>query len=670
MTTNADGAANPLPRPMFNAEGQVFDEDIEDLYSALDVLTNEERADYRRVNAEAIASHESPRILIVAGPGSGKSFLFLERIKYWVGQYPDATIGVASFVRKLVSDLSTEVSQRLSEEHQQRVSVSTIHSLARSLVERGKGARGHPRVAHVSIIAERWQTIVWRDVLAFLPTASNKSYTWKALQDCFYTETFPSEDEWTAIFAWYETLQCFYNAVGFADMIYIARLALDDTPSLNAHKFWVIDEYQDLNAAEDHLIRSLTVGASGVLLAGDDEQAIYQEMKRSSPDIITSYYSGSEFANAMLPYCSRCSYFVCLAAASFIATGRIESAIRKIYLPVEVDLSAQRVQIVATAAPSSAVDYVERFMREKDVELSEYLSRVAQGKEHDPFLLILRTNRSLEFLGNSQARLTTLIDKYSALGAQRSADYWSVMDYCTVAQRPEDNFALRKVLAHQELSVEDVHQLLEEALTRGCRLAELEADSVKRALEQSNTVFGIVWASALSTSEKVDALSAVLRITDHNRLVSDLDAGTTIDEGEEAVETADSARPVELLTIVGSKGLSAHHVIVLGCDKLNMSRATRLTFFVAMTRARQSLHLLVSAKAGGGDAPHPFILELPERYCDYLVHTAKGDEALNGRDALRQRFETWAWVAKSSRSQKSKPGAKTKGAVPRSRRAR
>ena len=86
MTADAGGAANPLPRPMLNAEGETFDEDIEDLYSALDILTNEQRADYRRVNAEAIASHESPRILIVAGPGSGKSFLFLERIKYWVGR--------------------------------------------------------------------------------------------------------------------------------------------------------------------------------------------------------------------------------------------------------------------------------------------------------------------------------------------------------------------------------------------------------------------------------------------------------------------------------------------------------------------------------------------------------------------------------------------------------
>lgn len=652
MTTDSDGVPNPLPRPMINAEGSTFDEDIEALYSALDNLTNEEREKYRRVNAEAIASHECPRILIVAGPGSGKSFLFLERIKYWMGQYPEATVGVASFVRKLVGDLSTEVSQKLSEDHQQRVSVSTIHSLARSLVERGKGAPGHPRDDHASVIAARWQTIVWSDVLAFLPEVANQSYTWKALQDCFYSETFLSEDDWPAIFSWYEKLQCFYNAVGFADMIHIARLAVDNTPSLNTHKLWVIDEYQDLNAAEDHLIRSLTVGASGVLLAGDDEQALYQEMKQSSPDIITSYYSGLEFANAMLPYCSRCSYFVCLVASSFIANGRIESAIRKIYLPVTVDHNAQRVQIIATAAPSTSIDYVERFMMEKEAELGEYLKRVAEGKEHDPFLLILRPNRSLGFLGKSEARLVALVDKYSALGVQRSADYWTVMDYCTVGLRPEDNFALRKVLFHQGQSVEEVHLLLDEALRKGCRLAELGAESVKRALELSNTVFGIVWGSGSTTSEKVDALGAVLRISNHDRLMSELEEGTTIDEGEEAVETAGAARPVELLTIVGSKGLSAHHVIVLGCDALNMSRVTPLTFFVALTRARRSLHLVVSAKAGGGDAPHRFILELPESYCDYLVHKAKSDEALSGRDALGERFETWARLAKSGQNRK------------------
>jgi superfamily I DNA/RNA helicase len=53
------------------------------------------------------------------------------------------------------------------------------------------------------------------------------------------------------------------------------------------------------------------------------------------------------------------------------------------------------------------------------------------------------------------------------------------------------------------------------------------------------------------------------------------------------------------MTMAGSKGLSAHHVIVLGCDDVNMSYTTPLTFFVALTRARESLHLNEACRKAG-----------------------------------------------------------------------
>ena len=73
------------------------------------------------------------------------------------------------------------------------------------------------------------------------------------------------------------------------------------------------------------------------------------------------------------------------------------------------------------------------------------------------------------------------------------------------------------------------------------------------------------------------------------------------------------------MPITGSKGLSAHHVIVLGCDDVNMTRTSPLTFFVALTRARETLHLVFSAKASGAKSFHPFVTELPPGACEYLV---------------------------------------------------
>lgn len=87
----------------------------------------------------------------------------------------------------------------------------------------------------------------------------------------------------------------------------------------------------------------MTSTATGTLIAGDDEQALYEQLKAGLPEIIIPYYDDPAFVHAMLPYCSRCSYYVCLAASSFIAKERSCTAIPKIFLPLLKDHSAAKV---------------------------------------------------------------------------------------------------------------------------------------------------------------------------------------------------------------------------------------------------------------------------------------------------------------------------------------
>jgi superfamily I DNA/RNA helicase len=74
---------------------------------------------------------------------------------------------------------------------------------------------------------------------------------------------------------------------------------------------------------------------------------------------------------------------------------------------------------------------------------------------------------------------------------------------------------------------------------------------------------------------------------------------------------------VELMTIVGSKGLSADHVIIIGFDNVNMNWVTRNAFFVATTRARSSLHIITALKAGGATGPHKFLDDLPDDHLEF-----------------------------------------------------
>jgi superfamily I DNA/RNA helicase len=637
------------PRHLINADGARFDDELETLTEMLAALANPERTLYRNENAAAIARANAARLVIVAGPGSGKSHLFRTRIEHWLEEHPANSVYVSSFVRKLVADLQAEIDTHFAAEDQARVTVTTLHGLARSLVERGHATAALQLAPDVQVIAGPWPSVVWRDALEFHPGSND---TLKQFERQMHTEELESASPWPDVRATYLRLCRFFNAVGFADMIVLARKAAEQDSSLVAHDLWIFDEFQDFNASEEHLIRTVTARAEGVMLAGDDEQALYQQLKASHPDIIISYYDDPDVANAMLPYCSRCSYHVCLAASSFIAQHREAGAIPKIYLPLTVDESAPRVRIVGTAAPTSAVEYIVKFVEERREELEQYKADMAAGKETDPYLLILTPQKSLTFLKtyNADAKLRALVAEWAEVPGGYGPDYWRVAGYCSAAWNRADNFAVRKVLHEERVSINAVHELLLQAFDRGCGLADLGAESVVAALGTCGEVASIVSDDALDVAEKSAALADLVSVADVARLAQDLAArplpppdADAADEGDEAIETAGSMAPIELLSLVGSKGLSAQHVMIIGCDDVNLHRISPLTFFVAMTRARQSLHLMVSMRSGGAKDAHAYLGELPPEHCECIEYTKSAPPKTHPLlAALLRRFATWS----------------------------
>lgn len=433
-------------------------------------------------------------------------------------------------------------------------------------------------------------------------------------------------------------------------MTVLASQAVEENPGLNSHLLWIMDEYQDFNAAEDHLVRAVTATARGVLIAGDDEQALYQRLKASHPEIIVSYYDDPGFANAMLPFCSRCGYHICNVASEFMSKHRDDKAIDKVYLPLVVDESEPKVKLVGTATPAGAVAYIEAFLAEHRAELDEYQAKMDAGEKTDPFLLILSPERDIAFFRTKGAdeALRSLVAPYGTADTSHSFDYRRAATYCAAAWDARDNFALRKVLEFENVLIEDVHEALVRALEDGCDLSQVQLDFIQEAVRKAKEVAEVVGAGELEPHEKAARIGAVIAVSDEPRLAEELASdpiGTArVSEEEElasVLPTADQLSAVELMTMVGSKGLSAQHVIVIGCDNVNMARISPLTFFVALTRARRTLHLLTALQARGATQPHKFLGDLPEAHCAYLWYnkTGKGGpDNLGSRASFAKKF--------------------------------
>lgn len=656
MIGHLNGADDERPRHLLNEDGSCF-EDLRVVELLLSSMAQDKRYAYRDANAAAIAATAAERLLVVAGPGAGKTYLFLARINHWLAQGDTGSIYVTTFVRKLVNDLRSAVRTKRPDD-KNRIEVSTLHTLARSLLERCQGTAAFPMRRFIRIVDRSWAETVWDDVVQFDP-GNLSLLDGRDLDEQFHTATPDPDPVWVRARDVYRRLCQFYNAVGFAYLIAFAYEAIDEQPQVIEHDLWIIDEYQDFNAAEDRLIGALARKARGVLLAGDDDQALYQELKSATPDIITGHYRRPTLAKAMLPFCSRCGYHICLAASAFIARHRGTGAIDKVYLPLDVTPDSPKVQVVATATPGTAVDYIRTFLKHHAEDLETYLRDRELGKDTDPFLLIVGPTAGLTLSRSDKAEreLREMVDSFAIPTSSRSNDYRRVVAYATADRHPDDNFSVRKVLAYENVSIDEVHLMIVDAMQRSVPLADVVAERQSPVLDRARKVREAVDLAASDPVAAATAISGIFRITGVDALATELaefpigqDARDT--EDTEAVETAGEVAPVALMTMVGSKGLSAHHVIVLGCDDQNMSNTSALTFFVAITRARKTLHLIASAKAGGSRAPHRFVFDLPAACCDYIVYKKTGHvaERLPDVNAFRSRFEQWERVAAKART--------------------
>lgn len=635
-------------RFLINDDGNSFkSSEIQTLRKALDSLGDGERMEYRNRNASTIANHGIVKFLIVSGPGTGKSYLFLNKINNWYKRDKDANVFVTSFVRKLVADLQSDIERdkALTHEQKTKIAVSTLHKFARSIVERNHGTAEWSFNPHFRIIGQSWEKIVWEDVLAFYSGLDRDNYAWKKFKEQLHNANFNESNEWQNLKETYFKLCQFYNAAGFADLILRATEALRENSNLNENKYFIVDEYQDFNLAEEALIVQLINNPNALLVVGDDEQVLYEKLKSSKPTLIRNLYQNKNYAKGMLPFCSRSSFHITKTADHFIQHLREAECIEKIYLPLKTDSNNPKVQVIACATPSTAVDYIEKFIVCYKAAIEERKNKLTNGEEKDAFLLILSPAKEAKFYGKSKEKLECILAEYRVESRYFSEDYYKILNYYSLSNNPQNNFTFRKVFHYENISPVRTHELIDYAMRNKQNFCDLELEEIKTITLKCNEVRAILEAKSLTIEEKVKSITQYIFVTDENRLKEDLTKKSINKEEIAEIEHKEEEEAeleeievkkmgaVELITIVGSKGLSADHVIIVGFDNINMNWITKNAFYVAMTRARKSLHIITALKSGGSKRTHGFLQYLPEEHAEFYSYKKKKQtkKRLNGK---------------------------------------
>lgn len=644
-------------RHLINNDGTPFDSaELQSLRGELDALTDYGRTEYRNQNASAIAEHTAAKFLIVSGPGTGKSHLFLSRINFWYRQDEQAKVFVTSFVRKLVADLQNDIDgdTQLTDEQKSNITASTLHKFARSIVEQNHGTPEWRFQPHFRIIGQFWKDIVWGDVLVFHPELDRSVYTWKKFEEQLHNAEFDDSAEWQGLKETYFKLCQFFNAAGFADLILRAKDALAENADLNESSYFIIDEYQDFNSAEDLLINQLVNEPKGLLVVGDDEQVLYEKLKSGKPTLIRNLYQNNDYANGMLPFCGRSSFHIAKSAGHFIQQNREAECIEKIYLPIKTTDDKPKVQVIACATSPTAVDYIEKFVADNKTAIDERKTKLAEGEEKDAFLLILTPAKEVNFYGESKEKIASIAAEYQPENRYFSEDYYKILSYYSLANNPQNNFTFRKVLHYENTTEVRAHELIDDAMQNNQNFSNLESEETRNAIQKCNEIKAILEADGQTIEQKIQGIARLISITDQNRLKEDIERKSISEEEVAEIEHQEEEEAeleeievrkmgaVELMTIVGSKGLSAEHVIVIGFDNVNMNWVTKNAFYVAMTRARKSLHILTALKSGGARQAHDFLEQLPDEHTEYYSYKKSNQtkNQLQGKQGFKDYLAT------------------------------
>ena len=245
------------------------------------------------------ATHVDGPLLIVAGPGSGKTRVITRRVAYLIAQgIPAQSILAITFTNKAAGEMKERVSDVLGHRirdfgklEQPWPMICTFHSLCLRILRYYAPMVGLP--ANFSIYDSADQTRVIKDALKTLEiSATNFSpgtvhgTISKAKNELITAEAFAAsaqdfyERQVARVYTKYQQLLDANNALDFDDLLLRTTLAMRDHPQMLAElqerfQYVMIDEYQDTNHVQYVLAHALALKHRNICVVGDPDQSIY-----------------------------------------------------------------------------------------------------------------------------------------------------------------------------------------------------------------------------------------------------------------------------------------------------------------------------------------------------------------------------------------------------------
>jgi len=672
-------------------------------------------------------THGSGPLLVLAGAGSGKTRVIVQRIAWLVreaGIPPEAILAV-TFTNKAAGEMRERIEHLLAPDRV-RAWIGTFHALCLRILRRdgprigvGPGFEIYDADDQLALVRRILKTeggegssSAPRAILGRISRAKN------ALEgpQAFARRAFTPEARLAArVYEAYQQGLRQSNAVDFDDLL-VRTLELFDTHPDLARAYadrcahLLVDEYQDTNRPQYLLVRHLTATHGNVCVVGDEDQSIYRFRGAEIRNILEfeADHPGTRTIRLEQNYRSTGTI---IAAASAVIARNVRRKGKTLWTS---NPSGETLELCRAADDRGEAAWIAGRIRELSAEVS-----------YEGIAILYRTNAQSRQL---EERLRAETIPYRVVGSVQFYERREIKDllaYLKLGANPADEVAFRRVVNVPARGIGDSTLATIDALARerGVTLFAAAAQTIElgritgRAARSLHGFLDLVGTIARRAAEGHVAglVEQVVEAVDYGGHLARTFPGEAQDRGEnvralvsaaveyveEAVEpslhgfldrlalVADTdevgAGPgVTLMTIHCAKGLEYPVVFLAGLEENLFPHAMasgtdedieeeRRLCYVALTRAQRRLLLSCAQlrRIQGTLLPNPpsrFLDELPPEVVREVIPPLHGvlREAWSERSSTSHRYGTGSSAARAAAR---RPTAPTATAVSRTRSA-
>lgn len=586
-----------------------------------------------------IASSPAKRLRVMAGPGTGKSYALKRRVARLLEEGNDPKrILVVTFTRTAAASLVEDL-VNLDVPGCDKIHVSTLHSYCFGLLSRKEVFQYLGRTPRPLITFEKSRALQFEgrmlthDLAAADDRFSKARDTTKRIRafEAAWARLQTDEPGWASdpidrdfeshLLSWLR----FHNAMLIGELVPQALRFLRDNPTnevLSSFDHVIVDEYQDLNRAEQEIIDRLAAQGN-TMIVGDVDQSIYG-FRYANPDGIIDYGTRHEELthDETLQYCRRCPTRVVSIADHLIKNNYGSDAAARLH-PAE-EKAAGDISLVQWKHPIAEAQglaaYVSHLIAEQGYQPGDVLILMPRRRLAYELRKLLRGR---EIPAHSFYREEALEE----VAAQRA------FALLTLLANPSDRVALRWWLGHksQQGSLNKSYaKLRAHCETTGAEPWQALVDLTENRIKVPSTKhllqpFAELRAELeacqmLSPREVVDRL---LPDDDEDRAVLRDFAELVVADCEEVGDLYPQLRThliqpgapegefVRIMSLQKAKGLTSRVVVVSACieglmpvldddqtpqEQEESIREQRRLFYVAVTRCADAL--VISSVAG------------------------------------------------------------------------